>query len=128
LLVNFASQPDEQPWSVEDAQLHVFNHVDAFIRENSQGKTWLEGDVHGWLTIDYDRTACTTASITGDFTTKANQAAAAAGIDLSGYRRVLYFFPQVSGCSWSGLGTVGGKPSQAWVKAALSILVTGHEL
>lgn len=128
LLVNFASQPDEQPWSVEDAQLHVFSHVNAFMRENSQGLTWLEGDVHGWLTIDYDRSACTTSSITGDFTTKANQAAAAAGIDLSRYRRVLYLFPYATGCSWSGLGTVGGNPSRAWVKATLSTLVTGHEL
>jgi len=128
VLVNFASQPDEQPWSVDDARLHVFNHVSSFMEHNSEGLTWLEGDVFGWLTIDYDRNACTTANMTGDFTAKADAAAAAAGIDLSGYRRILYMFPGVTGCSWAGLGTLGGNPSRAWSNGRLSILVTGHEL
>lgn len=127
LLINFASQPDYQPWSVEEAQTLVFNHVDAFLRENSQDLTWLEGDLRGWLTIDYNPAACTTASITGEFTAKADQAAAAAGIDLSQYRRILYMFPGAS-CSWAGLGTLGGNPSRAWSNGRNDVLVVGHEL
>lgn len=128
LLINFASQPSEQPWSAEETQHLVFNSVSGFFRENSQGLTWLEGDVSGWLTIDYDRTNCATASITGDFTAKADQAAAAAGIDLSGYRRIVYMFPVITSCTWAGLGTIGGKPSRAWSNGRLDTLVVGHEL
>ncbi|MFZ5655345.1 MAG: Ig-like domain-containing protein [Pseudomonadota bacterium] len=127
LLINFASQPDYQPWSVEEAQTLVFNHVDAFLRENSGDLTWLEGALWGWLTINYDPATCSTDSITGEFTAKADAAAAAAGVDLSGYRRILYMFPAAS-CRWSGLGTLGGNPSRAWSNGRNDVLVVGHEL
>lgn len=125
LLVNFASQPDNQPWTPDDAQTQVFTYVDTYMRENSRGLTWMTGTVHGWLTIDYDTTTC---QIDSDFTPKADQAAAAAGIDVSAYRRVLYLFPLVTACSWAGQGTVGGNPSRAWSNGRLSTLVVGHEL
>jgi hypothetical protein len=128
LLVNFAGYPDEQPWSLTDAENLVFDSVGGFLRENSQDLAWLEGDVFGWINVDYDRTNCATTSITGEFTTKANQAAAAAGIDLSGYRRILYVFPEIIGCTWAGLGTVGGSPSRAWINKSFNARVVGHEL
>lgn len=128
LLVNFASQPSEQPWTKTDVQSAVFSNVGNFIQENSRSLTWLEGDVQGWLTVDYDRSNCSTTGITGDFTAKANQAAAAAGIDLSRFRRVVYLFPRISSCTWVGLATVGGNPSRAWINATLSTQVIGHEL
>jgi hypothetical protein len=125
LLVNFASQPDNQPWTLDDAQTQVFTYVDTFMRENSGGLTWMTGAAQGWLTIDYDPTTC---QIDSDFTPKADQAAAAAGIDVSAYRRILYLFPLVTACSWAGQGTVGGNPSRAWSNGRLSTLVVGHEL
>lgn len=128
LLINFASQPDEQPWSVEEAEHLVFSSVSGFMQENSQGLTWLEGEVSGWLTIDYDRTNCATASVTGNFVAKADAAAAAAGIDLSDYRRIVYMFPVMTSCTWAGLGTLGGNPSRAWSNGRLDTLVVGHEL
>ena len=67
-----------------------------------------------------------------DYSTIASQAkqkATAAGYVLSNYNRYVYVFPANS-CTWWGLGSVGGNPSQAWIhtKWGLSLGVVGHEM
>jgi hypothetical protein len=48
---------------------------------------------------------------------------------LSNYNRYVYVFPS-NACSWWGLGTVGGNPSQAWIhtRYGLTVAVVGHEM
>ena len=48
---------------------------------------------------------------------------------IADYARLMYIFPSAN-CSWWGLGTVGGSPSQAWIhtKWGLSNNVVAHEL
>ncbi len=54
-------------------------------------------------------------------------AATTAGVDLSTYSRILYVFPQNT-CTWSGLSTVGGNPSESWVNSDFILKVVAHEL
>jgi hypothetical protein len=49
-------------------------------------------------------------------------------VTLSNYTRKVYAFPQVSGCTWWGLGSVGGNPSRAWINGSLQLRVAAHEL
>jgi hypothetical protein len=70
--------------------------------------------VYGWFTIDVDVAACPTM----DIALEAQRAAEAQGIDLSGYKRFLYAFPDI-GCRWAGQATVGGDPSLAWFDGTL---------
>lgn len=123
LLINFASMPEE-PWTVEQAHASVFGPVSDFIQENSYGQTWLNGDVFGWLTIDLDPAGCPVT----DITIEANRAATGQGINLSGYNRIIYAFPDI-GCSWSGQATIGGSPSSAWIDGTLlNAGIVTHEL
>lgn len=129
ILVNF-NDNTSQPYSVASAQ-NVFNTTSNFKFENSYNQTWLTGvvnaeaaaDVVGWFTINQSSTVCaysTTASL-------ADQAAAAAGVNLSQYARKVYAFPK-NACTWWGLGTVGGNPSRSWINGSLQLRVVAHEL
>lgn len=123
LMVNFVDVPQE-PWTAAEARATVFGEVDGFIKENSFGQTSLAGDVFGWFTLELDPTGCPVT----DIVIKTRHAASARGIDLSKYNRVIYAFPRIS-CSWSGLATVGGQPSQAWFNGTLlNAGVVSHEL
>ncbi|TKB49274.1 peptidase M11 [Ferrimonas sediminicola] len=123
LLVNFTSNTAE-PWTAAEAHDLVFGEVSEFFQENSYGKTWLAGDVFGWYTLAVDPSGCPTM----DIAQAARQAASNAGVDLSGYDRLVYAYPNI-GCSWSGEATVGGSPSQAWFDGTLnSAGVVSHEL
>jgi len=97
--------------------------VDEFDRENSQQQTWLTGDVAGWFAIPVDSTTCNESSIR----TYAQQAATAAGYNLSHYNRFVYGFP-TNACSWSGYGQIGGLPTHAWINGNLRMKVVAHEL
>jgi hypothetical protein len=123
ILVNFQDKPTEQPYTPEYAGNVVFGTVSDFFRENSQQQTWLTGDVYGWYTIALDSTSCNTSQIAS----LAKQAAAAAGADLSAYNRYLYAFP-ANACGWSGYSTVGGNPSQGWIRGTFALRIVGHEL
>jgi hypothetical protein len=92
--------------------------------ENSYGQTWLTGDVFGWFTLPMTSGTC-------DYTTLASladQAAAAANINVGSYAHKVYAFPQVGACNWWGLGTVGGSPSQAWINGTFAVKVLSHEM
>lgn len=123
LLVNFPTNA-AQPWTVQEAYNVVFGSVSDFFLENSYDQTWLSGDVFGWFTLPLDPTGCPTM----DIALAAKQAATSSGIDLSGYDRLVYAFPNI-GCSWSGEATVGGAPSHAWFDGTLdSAGVVSHEM
>lgn len=122
ILVNFQDDAS-QPLTSSAAGSLVFGSVDTFYRANSFQQTWLAGDVHGWFNIPVSRTTCNTELISQH----ADQAATAAGVDLSRYARKVYMFP-ANACTWAGLATVGGSPSRAWINGVFDMRVVGHEL
>lgn len=125
ILVNFSDAPTSQPFTVATAQSVVFTTTSNFDLETSYQQTSLTGTVAGWFTIASTTTACDYSTIAS----QAKQAATNAGYVLSNYNRYVYAFP-TNGCSWWGLGSVGGNPSQAWVHAkwGFSLAVVGHEM
>jgi hypothetical protein len=122
ILVNFQNNPS-QPYSVADAQNVAFSQSSSFYLENSYQQTWLTGAVAGWFTIPMDGNTCNVDQIA----TLAEQAATAAGIDVASYPHRIFGFPDNPGCSWWGLGDVGGNPSRAWVTGAFTLKVVAHE-
>jgi hypothetical protein len=122
LLVNFQDKAT-QPWTTTQVQDLVFNQVNNFYKESSYQQTWLTGDVFGWYTLPISSATCDQDSIA----TYARQAATAAGVNLSAYNRHVYAFPALS-CGWTGWGTYGGNPSQAWINGSMSVRTVGHEL
>ncbi len=110
ILVNF--QDDVvQPYTVADAQNMFFSTVNSFISENSYGQTSLTGTVVGWYTIPVSVTTCDIAQVATD----AQNAATAAGVNLSNYTRYVYAFPSNSACGFAGASDVGGNPSESWI-------------
>ncbi len=122
ILVNFQDKTT-QPYTVTTAQSVVFSTTSNFDLENSFQQTWLTGDVYGWFTIPMSYTVCDSSTLAS----YAKQAATAAGVNLSAYTRYVYAFPNNT-CSWWGLGTVGGNPSQAWINGSLALKVVAHEM
>ena len=124
ILVNFANAPT-QPFSVSTAQTVFFTNTSAFDYEVSYQQTTLTGAVAGWFTIATSSTTCDYTAIA----TQAKAAATNAGYVLSNYARLVYVFPS-NACTWWGLGSVGGTPSQAWIhtKWGLSHKIVGHEM
>ena len=123
ILVNF-SDDASQPITQNAANTLVFDSLDGFYQENSFGQTWLNGQVFGYYTIAQSRTVCDPDTLAA----QANAAAAAAGVDLSRFKRKVYLHPLVGACQWSGLGHVGGATTNAWANGTFDKLVIGHEL
>lgn len=123
LLVNFQDK-QTQPWTVSQVQSTVFGTVNNFYRESSYQQTWLTGDVYGWYTLPISSSTCDTSAIA----TYAKQAATAAGVNLSAYNRLVYAFPSLSTCGFTGASTVGGSPSQSWINGSMTLRTVGHEL
>ena len=121
LLVNF-SDDTRQPYTLAQANDVVFNQASAFMRENSYLQTWLTGASFGWYTLPIAKTC-----VTSDIAAAARQAATAAGVNLSAYSRIVYAFPTNTGCGWSGVGSVGGSTSEAWLNV-FDLKTTVHEL
>lgn len=122
MLVNFLDNTS-QPYTPSDAQGVVFSTTSGFYQENSAGQTSLTGAVTPWMTLPMSSSGCNYSQIAS----LANQAAQAAGYNLSNYSRYVYGFPSI-GCGWWGLGTVGGNPSQAWITGSFVLKVVGHEM
>lgn len=128
LLVNFQDKPAEKPWTTTQWNSFMFGtsagSVNNFFRENSYQQAWLAGQVFGWYTLPINSTAtCDQNAIA----TAAKNAAAAAGVDLTGYSRLVFAFPQNS-CSWAGLSSVASMPSQSFINGQMTQYVVGHEL
>ncbi|GGC02122.1 peptidase M11 [Marinobacterium zhoushanense] len=123
MLVNFEDNTT-QPWTTEQVRDVVFGTVNDFYLENSSNRTWLTGDVTGWLTLPISSTVCDYYGLDS----AAASAASAAGIDTSAYQRIVYAFPK-NACGWAGLGTIGsGTYSRAWLNGYVTPYVAGHEL
>jgi hypothetical protein len=124
ILVNF-SDAATQPYTVAYAQNVMFGTTSNYDYETSYQQTTLTGAVAGWFTIASSSTTCDYSTIAS----QAQKAAAAAGYVLSNYTRYVYVFP-ANACTWWGLGTVGGNPSQAWIhsKWGYTLPVIGHEM
>ena len=86
LLVNFLND-QSQPTTVSDVQARMTLAND-FYRENSYQQMSLATDVFGWFTMPITK-SCSTATIK----TYAEQAAAAAGVNLSAYAKRVYLVP-----------------------------------
>lgn len=123
ILVNFQDR-QTQPFTVDQARDVTFNTTSNYFREISYGQTWLTGDVYGWYTIPVSSTSCDLAAIAS----YAQQAATNAGAVLSAYDHQVYAFPQNTGCSWTGSGSLGANPGQVWINNYYNVNSVGHEL
>ena len=126
MMVNFQDNTT-QPYTSNTAASLFFGNtssVTGFYLENSFQQTWFSGDVVGWYTLPLSSTTCDNNAIA----TYANQAAAAAGVNLANYAHYVYAFPSASCFGWWGLSTVGGAPSQSWINGSLQLKVAAHEL
>ena len=121
LLVRFQNSTVEG-WTPEEAGQIFFGDLSNFFREVSYGASWLGGDVFGTYTLSIDE-VCNIWLIAD----AARATAAANGIDLSRYRRIVYASPKTS-CNLSGTGTIGGNPSQAWINGRAKVGILGHEI
>jgi hypothetical protein len=150
---NFPYKP-VQPWTLEQIRAAIFGagSASAFLREESHDQLWLTGktgdvtgasDVFGWYTITPTNGGITSAPpcATSDPDPTKNdpykwidlanaQAFARNGFNPADYQHVMYVFPNVSTCGWSGLGELPGK--YTWINGGdngvLTVRVTGHEL
>jgi hypothetical protein len=120
ILVNFSDKA-EQPWTPTAAK-GMFDTLDAYIRENSAGRTWLSGEVAGWFTITLSSTVCDSYNLRN----QAQYAAMQAGYNLGNYDRFIYAFPK-NACGYSGSGSVGGKPTQAYINDRFELNTIAHE-
>jgi hypothetical protein len=126
IVVNFSNSTAFSAASVSQIEAVTFgsgSSVTNYYREASYGETWLTGTAVGPFTIAMSNTGCDYYGIAS----QARSAATGAGVNLSNYRRYVYVFPS-NGCGWSGLGTVGGSPSQAWIRGGYHYGVVIHEL
>jgi hypothetical protein len=129
MLVNFQDNTS-QPYTSSQAVTAILTDANAFMLENSYQQTSLTGYVVGWYTLSTTTTALRT-SAGCDIQTiqdQANAAATAAGVNVAGYRRLVYVFPYVSFCGFSGASNVGGNPSHTYLNGDLTTHVVSHEL
>lgn len=90
--------------SLQDAFFGTANRsVDGYWREVSHGQTWAAGDVYGPYNLSGSYASCNITQMRDD----AIAAAFAAGVDLTGYNRLFFVFPNGIGCGWSGLSSLG---------------------
>lgn len=120
ILVNF-SDNTAQPWTPTEAK-GMFDTLDAYIRENSAGRSWLSGAVSGWHTIALSSTVCDSYNLK----MQARSAATQSGHTLSDYDRLIYVFPK-NACGYVGSGSVGGKPTDTYINGQFDLHNLAHE-
>jgi len=122
-LINFTNNRS-QPWTTDFVRAHYFTAPDsmaAYYHEQSFGKVTITGDVLGWYTIPTDNTSCDP----NGFANMAQNAARAAGVDLSQYTQYQYVFGPGAPCGWAGLAYVPGTTS--WINGTIQLRVISHE-
>jgi Bacterial Ig domain/Gametolysin peptidase M11 len=122
------------PWSSEAARSEVFtgtSSVNAFYKEESYGEISLtgklrsDGDVFGWYSVNTPTAGCPYST----WKDKAEEAAADAGVDLSGYQHLIFELPYQSSCPWFGVAGLGS--NWAMINGNLlgsKLQTTAHEL
>ncbi len=116
ILLNFADNTS-QPFTKETIYAEMFTNpisTNLYAREVSYNQTSYSGDVVGWYTINY--TSANGECDTLAWVTAAESQATAQGIDVAGYPRRMYIFPQIPGCGFAGMATVGGNPSRSYYR------------
>jgi hypothetical protein len=124
VLLNFSDRP-QTPWSVAEADTVMFSgttSVAAFYSDSSSGAVTFTGSVFGYYTITRTTAGCAFTQ----WSDAARSAAAAAGVNLSGYHHVVYVWPGVDECGWSGIAAAPG--NVAWINGSLTTYVIAHEL
>ncbi|HVJ15291.1 MAG TPA: hypothetical protein VM686_07615, partial [Polyangiaceae bacterium] len=127
LLVHWGA-PDKE--TVESMRAKVFtnaNSTSEYYKETSYGLQKLSGDVFGWYSIP-NPGSCVPDAIA----TSARTAATAAGVNLSNYKQIMYYFPNYPKCEgWAGLAQIGspGKPARdSWYNGYSECVVLAQEL
>ncbi|WP_341502585.1 Ig-like domain-containing protein [Gallaecimonas sp. GXIMD4217] len=124
MMVNFQDDRSE-PYTRAQVEAN-FDEVDAFIREASYGQAWMNTTVTNWLRLPISGSTCDRSLIVQE----AEKAAAASGLKVSDFDRLVYTWPYVSSCGFSGVGSVGGSPSRAFFNGidVISLSQTAHEI
>ncbi len=129
ILLNFTNDTSFTTTTATNVQSLFFgagSSVARLYNEASYGLVSMTGDVALVTATVAKPTTCDTGTIQS----QGNTRAAAAGYNLASYNFVLWAFPSIGACGWSGLGYVGG--SGAWINGAPSgswgLLVAAHEL
>ncbi len=112
VLINFtnASLAATAPQTIRDKTFALPTSAKAFFKESSfgiidvVGKTNPAGDVLGPYTVPTSSSMCATGAWASEALMKAQEA----GVDTAGYDHFIFFFPKISSCRWSGLGSTGG--------------------
>lgn len=138
ILISFPGDPAE-PWSVGEARSEVFTgfrSANSFYEEESYGgisltgKLRADGDVFGWYKLNAQTAGCPYQ----EWVKKADEAAAAGGVELNGYQNLIYMFPHQSSCFWSGLAGVSGGgggdggAERALINGNAGVQTISHEL
>lgn len=104
------------------------NSVNKFYRNSSDGKTFFTGDVVGPLAVSFDTSQCNPTAIADTV----EQLLRGEGMNPDRYRRHVFVFPYIQACNFEGLGevgTIGKRPSRAWVNGACNTTpLYAHEL
>ncbi len=130
VMLDFAGSASA-PFTEDAVRTAIFagaGSVNAFEQEQSfgaisfAGKLRADGDIFGSYTISSSTAVCDPDT----WMFAANAAAAAAGVDLTGYQHRIYLFPQVAACAWAGAADMPG--SDSFINGTLSARVIAHEL
>jgi hypothetical protein len=121
LMVNFYDDAS-QPVTAAALQTEIFGTVSDFLEENSGGRLWLTGSLHGWYSLPISKATCD-ANRLADL---ADQAAIAAGVNLSAYTRKFYVFPR-NACTFDGWAVSGGGATRAWFNGRFDAHNIAHE-
>lgn len=130
VLVNFTNNRST-PFTTDQVRARMWTAADSvnqYFQQQSNGAVSLigrdrtDGDVYGWYELPMASTGCDVDA----FSARAREAAAARGVDLSGYDHVQLIFPTVSDCTFGGRGEFPG--SQTWINGYLQTGILAHEL
>src|SRR5829696_6436563 len=124
ILINFKDNTS-QPFSkstVQTAMTGSSTSVKKYVEEQAKGRWTLNGTVYGWYTLNATSTSCDW----GTWTTMADNAAAAAGVNLGSFTNFLYIVPSTASCGWAGVAYVNG--TRSMLNGNYSVHVTTHEL
>ncbi|WP_228445569.1 Ig-like domain-containing protein [Thalassotalea sp. HSM 43] len=123
MLINFADNADVKPWTAEQAESLVFGDVNAFVEENSYGKTWLTGYVEDFQTLPIQQ-SCDS----WDIYVASRDVMDAKGVDINAYDKIIYIFPENAACGWTGKATLGGDPGRTYINGSFTLNTIAHEL
>jgi putative cell wall-binding protein len=126
LMVNFVGDT-RTPWTPAQVATNFFadapaKSIRSYFAELSYGGMAVTGDVFGYYTISADRSSCKWST----WHKLARDAAAAAGVNLSGYSNVMAVWPGQSVCGWAGIAYLPGIYSA--LNNTISWSTASHEL